>query len=84
MTNGIDQQLISHQQISGVSPGSDYDKAYGQKLPQPLVIEPVEGGFILSGYFAGSHRRCVVNGIPNLLKTLRSWWAQVKPTKPSA
>jgi hypothetical protein len=79
----LENQLIGHQNPPLVA-SSDYLTTYGQALPQPLVIEPVEGGFILSGYFAGSRRRCVVNGIPNLLKTLRSWWGQVKPTKPKA
>lgn len=82
--NGLDLLNQNQQQISGAwHSGADYDKAYGQSLPQPLHIEPVQGGFIITGYFAGSHRRCVVNGIPNLLKTLRNWWNEVKPTKPA-
>ncbi len=83
--NGLEHttQALNPQQIpSAWHVAADYDRVYGQSLPQPLHIEPVEGGFIITGYFAGSHRRCVVNGIPNLLKTLRSWWGEVKPAKP--
>ena len=56
-----------------------------QKVPEArLTIEAVENGFIISGYFAGAQRRCVVNGIPQLLRRLRGWWGDVKPAKPKA
>jgi hypothetical protein len=39
-----------------------------------LVVEPVEGGFIVTGTFPGvGHRRCVAATPHALVKLLRSW-----------
>lgn len=58
-----------------------WDPFATQYFPQKtsLNIEPVEGGFIVAGYFAGVHRRCVAASVPALVKLLRSWSEQFKP-----
>lgn len=77
--NDIQTQLIS---TNGIGAAVDYNLLAGypqQQLPRSLGIEPVEGGFIVSGYFAGTHRRCVAANVPALVKLLRAWSGQFKP-----
>jgi hypothetical protein len=42
-------------------------------------VEPVDGGYIVSGTFpAVGYRRCVASSVPALVKLLRVWTGQPK------
>lgn len=66
--------------VNGIGNSTDYSllAGYTQKAPTNLSVEPVEGGFIVSGYFAVGHRRCVASSVPALVKLLRAWSEQFK------
>ena len=81
MTNDqIQTQLIA---TNGIGTALDYGQlAFTQKAyASNLTVEPAEGGFIVAGYFGGSHRRCVAATVPALVKLLRTWTEQYKPKK---
>lgn len=55
---------------------------FAQQPPNGFSVEPVDGGYIVSGTFpAVGYRRCVASSIPALIKLLRMWTGQPKKKK---
>jgi hypothetical protein len=78
----LKQQLAAN---CGSLIGSTFYDPSSYLMPKSnLVVEPVEGGFIVSGTFPGiGHRRCVAANPHALAKLIRSWTAQYQtPTPP--
>lgn len=63
----------------------DFLAAYPQRALTPsgnsFSVEPVDGGYIVSGTFpAVGYRRCVAASVPALIKLLRAWTGQAPAT----
>jgi hypothetical protein len=78
MNNDILKQQISNGYIT--------EQMIGYAQPQAILpdlrVEPVAGGFIVTGTFPGvGFRRSVCATVPALVKQLRAWSAQFQAPK---